>query len=126
MIQMDIFLCNKMSEKGGWFYSSVRHIFNQRLVFQWLREPIEDIIMNESFTGLPRMLVYVGGVEIFRSMIELFTERARQDGVEVQLEVGEGRSHDYIMVPQICLDKEILEAHEKMSAFMARNPDQQE
>ncbi|KAG0055391.1 hypothetical protein BGZ83_008783 [Gryganskiella cystojenkinii] len=91
-----------------------------------LSSPYYSPLNAASLAGLPRMLVYVGGEEIFRPSIELFAERARRDGVEVELEVGIGRSHDYIMVPQICLDKEILAAHLQMSAFMARDLDQEE
>jgi len=84
----------------------------------YLSSPHYSPLNATSLAGLPPTLVFVGGVEIFRLPTEIFVERARRDGVQITLEVGEGRSHDYLMVPQICPYKEISAGHEKIAAFM--------
>ncbi|GJJ71556.1 hypothetical protein EMPS_03906 [Entomortierella parvispora] len=86
---------------------------------EYLNSPHYSPLNATTLAGLPPTLVFVGGVEIFRQPIETFVERAQRDGVEITLEVGVGRSHDSLMVPQICPYKDISAGHEKIAAFMS-------
>ncbi|KAG0344624.1 hypothetical protein BG004_004296 [Podila humilis] len=72
--------------------------------------------------GLPPMLVFVGSIEHLRPSIDMLVDKARADGVEgVEYVIGEGRSHVYIMVPQISLEEDIDRAHWIIGKFIKQN-----
>jgi epsilon-lactone hydrolase len=51
--------------------------------------------------GLPPLLLQVGSYEVLRSDVERFSERARQAGVQVSLEVWTGMQHEWQFTARI-------------------------
>jgi epsilon-lactone hydrolase len=51
--------------------------------------------------GLPPLLLQVGSYEVLRSDVERFAEKARQDGVQVALEVWPGMQHEWQFTARI-------------------------
>ncbi|KAF9197161.1 hypothetical protein BGZ49_002557, partial [Haplosporangium sp. Z 27] len=72
-----------------------------------------------SLAGLPHMLVFVGGVETLRPSIEKFIEKARSDGLDLEVHVKDGMAHDYALVQDVSGPKIIKEANEIIGKFMA-------
>ncbi|KAG0367165.1 alpha/beta hydrolase fold-domain-containing protein [Gamsiella multidivaricata] len=73
-----------------------------------------------SLTGLPPMLIFIGGVEILRPSIEQFVDRARNEGVDVKSVLGEGRSHNYFLLDDISTKQDREEALREMGEFVLR------
>ncbi|KAG0010437.1 hypothetical protein BGZ80_001479 [Entomortierella chlamydospora] len=73
-----------------------------------------------SFAGMPRMLVFVGGVETLRPSIETFLEKAKADGVELEVHIKDGMAHDYALVGDASGPKYIKEANETIGNFVAQ------
>ena len=65
------------------------------------------------------MLLFTGGVEILRPSIEQFVERARGDGVEVKMVVGEGRSHNYMLLNDISTSQDREESYLTIGEFLS-------
>lgn len=66
------------------------------------------------------MLVFIGGVEILRPSIEQFVERARTEGaVDVKTVVGEGRSHNYMLLNDISTKQDREESYLEIGEFLA-------
>jgi epsilon-lactone hydrolase len=51
--------------------------------------------------GLPPLLLQVGSYEVLRSDVERFAEKARQEGVQVSLEVWPGMQHEWQFTARI-------------------------
>ncbi|KAF9356445.1 hypothetical protein BGX26_005253 [Mortierella sp. AD094] len=77
-----------------------------------------------SLAGMPRMLVFVGGVETLRPSIETFVEKAKADGVELEVHIKDGMGHDYALVEDISGPKYLKEANEIIGKFVAQIRDQ--
>lgn len=67
--------------------------------------------------GLPPMLIQTGSNDTLRSDAESLAERAREAGVDVELEVADGLWHDYHVHAGML--READEAVERLGAFLA-------
>ncbi|KAG0330844.1 hypothetical protein BG004_001957 [Podila humilis] len=77
-------------------------------------------IQAPTLLGMPRMLIFIGGVEILRPSIEGFIFKARAEGVEIEYEVAEGQAHDYCLIEEICGPKIKRAAEAKIGRFVAQ------
>lgn len=69
---------------------------------------------------MPRMQIFIGGVETLRPSIERFIVKATAEGVEIESHLKEGKSHDYPLIEEISGAKVVREAHELIAKFIAR------
>ncbi|KAG0216743.1 hypothetical protein BGX31_000494 [Mortierella sp. GBA43] len=76
-------------------------------------------ISAPTLAGMPRMLVFVGGVETLRPSIERFVEKATADGVDLEVHLKEGQAHDYALLPDIAGHKNVAEATQIIGRFVA-------
>lgn len=82
--------------------------------------PYASPIRALTLTGMPKMLIMVGGVESLRPSIESFAAKAQAEDVDVQLVVKDGRAHDYALIEEISGPKVIREAEEIIGHFVAK------
>ncbi|KAF9972099.1 hypothetical protein BGZ73_004816 [Actinomortierella ambigua] len=96
----------------------------QRIYTQGLAKvrtsPYASPISAPSVAGLPKMLIYIGGVESLRPSIERFVKKAVADGVDVTVEFKEGQAHDYALIQEISSRKIIEESDLVMANFVAK------
>ncbi|KAF9082399.1 hypothetical protein BGX27_004543 [Mortierella sp. AM989] len=69
---------------------------------------------------MPRMLIFIGGVETLRPSIEGFVEKATAEGVELEVHTKDGMAHDYALLEDISGPKVLKEANEIIGKFMAQ------
>ncbi|KAF9356799.1 hypothetical protein BGX26_004713 [Mortierella sp. AD094] len=81
-------------------------------------------IRAATLAGLPRMLIFIGGVETLRPSIERFVEKAAADGVQLEVHTKEGMAHDYALLKDISSTKIFNEANEIVGNFMAKIRDE--
>ncbi|KAG0374242.1 hypothetical protein BGX24_010648 [Mortierella sp. AD032] len=86
--------------------------------------PYASPIQAATLAGLPRMQIFIGGVETLRPSIERFIVKARAEGVEVEEHLKEGKSHDYALIQEISGSKVVREAQELIGKFVARVRDE--
>jgi acetyl esterase/lipase len=67
------------------------------------REP-RAFPIEAKLTGLPALLVQVGGAELLRDQVLCFAERARDAGVELRLELAPDMFHDWQLQAQLLPD----------------------
>ena len=80
-----------------------------------VRDPLASPVFAD-YTGLPPLLIQVGQHEIIRDDSTRVADKAREDGVDVTLEVWEGMFH--VFQSHEPLLPEAREAVEHMAAFM--------
>ncbi|KAF9585167.1 hypothetical protein BGW38_003630 [Lunasporangiospora selenospora] len=85
-----------------------------------LTDPYVSPVLAPTLKGLPKMLVYIGGVETLRPSIDRFVAKARKDGVEVQEVMKEGQAHIYFLVDEICSQENVNEAVDILTEFVAK------
>lgn len=76
-------------------------------------------ISAASLSGMPRMLIFVGGVETLRPSIERFVEKAKAEGVDLEVHLKEGKAHDYALIRDIAGSKAVTEANQIIGTFVA-------
>ncbi|KAF8940584.1 hypothetical protein BGZ58_005742 [Dissophora ornata] len=79
--------------------------------------PYTSPCSGPSVSGLPPMLVFIGGVEILRPSLERFVKRVQGEGGEVRAIIAEGRSHNYFLLDDISTKQDREEAYREMSEF---------
>ncbi|KAI1316121.1 hypothetical protein EDD11_010435 [Mortierella claussenii] len=77
-------------------------------------------ISAPSLAGLPRMLIFVGGVETLRPSIEAFAEKANAEGLDLEVHIKPGKVHDYALIPDVAGYAVVKEANELIGKFVAR------
>ncbi|KAF9341594.1 Alpha/Beta hydrolase protein [Linnemannia elongata] len=82
--------------------------------------PYASPIQSATLAGMPRMQIFIGGVETLRPSIERFIVKATAEGVEIETHLKEGKSHDYPLIEEISGAKVVREAHELIAKFVAR------
>ncbi|KAG0054880.1 hypothetical protein BGZ83_010218 [Gryganskiella cystojenkinii] len=82
--------------------------------------PYAAPIRAPTLEGMPKMLIFAGGIETLRPSIEGFVIKAKSEGVDVDLIVKEGRAHDYALIEEISGPKVIHEAEQLIGQFVAR------
>ncbi|KAI7821384.1 Alpha/Beta hydrolase protein [Gamsiella multidivaricata] len=85
--------------------------------------PYAAPIRAQTLAGMPRMLVFIGGIETLRPSIERFVEKATAEGVDLEVHLAEGRSHDYALIEEISGRKIVREADETVARFVASTRD---
>ncbi|KAF9134634.1 hypothetical protein BGW39_006399 [Mortierella sp. 14UC] len=86
--------------------------------------PYASPIQAATLSGMPRMQIFIGGVETLRPSIERFIIKARAEGVEVEEHLKEGKAHDYPLIEEISGRKVVREAQELIGKFVARVRDE--
>lgn len=81
--------------------------------------PYASPIRAVSLTGMPKMLVFIGGVETLRPSIVRFVEKAVAEGVNVESHLKEGMPHDYALIEEIAGRKTVREADQIIGQFVA-------
>jgi len=81
--------------------------------------PYASPIRASSLTGMPKMLVFAGGVETLRPSIESFVAKAKAEDVDVELVVKDGRAHDYALIEEISGPTVIREVEVKIGQFVS-------
>lgn len=85
-----------------------------------LNSPYTSPFNSPTLQGLPPMLVFIGGVEVLRPSIEQFVERARTEGgLDVKTVVGEGRSHNYMLLNDISTKQDREESYLEIGEFLS-------
>ncbi|KAF9546399.1 hypothetical protein EC957_009748 [Mortierella hygrophila] len=82
--------------------------------------PYASPIQVATLAGMPRMQIFIGGVETLRPSIERFITKATAEGVEVESHLKEGKAHDYPLIEEISGAKVVRESHELVAKFVAR------
>ncbi|KAG0340405.1 hypothetical protein BG000_012053 [Podila horticola] len=82
--------------------------------------PYASPIQVPTLAGMPRMLIFIGGVEVLRPSIESFVVKARAEGVHVETELREGQAHDYCLIEEISGVKVKRESEAKIGRFVAQ------
>ncbi|KAG0304665.1 hypothetical protein BGZ99_002326, partial [Dissophora globulifera] len=85
-----------------------------------MTSPYASPIGAPSLTGMPPMLIFIGGAETLRSSIEEFIQKATADGVDVQYEVKEGKVHDYALIEEIAGAKAVREVTHSIGRFVTQ------
>ncbi|KAG0286378.1 hypothetical protein BGZ98_005119, partial [Dissophora globulifera] len=85
-----------------------------------MTSPYASPISAPTLRGMPRMLIFIGGVETLRPSIEDFIQKATADGVDVQYEIKEGKVHDYALIDEIAGVKVVREATQTIGRFVAQ------
>jgi acetyl esterase/lipase len=70
------------------------------------------------------MLIFIGGVETLRPSIERFVEKAKAEGVDLQVHLKEGKAHDYALIRDIAGSQAVTEANQIIGRFVAGVRDQ--
>lgn len=73
-----------------------------------------------TLAGLPPMLVYIGGGEIFRPSIEEFVKRAQADGVDCQVELKEDRCHCWFQNNLASTEEDRRAATSTLASFLKK------
>ncbi|KAF9202197.1 hypothetical protein BGZ49_007610 [Haplosporangium sp. Z 27] len=81
-------------------------------------------ICAATLEGMPRMLIFIGGVEMLRPSIERFIEKAVAEGVKIEFYIKDGMAHDYALIEDISSPKIVKEADEIIGKFIASIRDQ--
>ncbi|KAK3809151.1 MAG: alpha/beta hydrolase fold-domain-containing protein [Benniella sp.] len=81
-------------------------------------------ISAPSLSGMPRMLIFIGGVETLRPSIERFVEKAKAEGVDLEVHLKEGKAHDYALIRDIAGSQAVTEANQIIGRFVAGVRDQ--
>ncbi|KAG0053448.1 hypothetical protein BGZ83_001053 [Gryganskiella cystojenkinii] len=84
-----------------------------------LESPFAAPLKATSLAGLPPMLVYIGGSEIFRPAIEEFVRRVRSDGVPCQVELKEERCHCWFQNALTSTEADREEATTALALFLS-------
>ncbi|KAG0315751.1 hypothetical protein BGZ99_007281, partial [Dissophora globulifera] len=85
-----------------------------------LTSPYVSPIGAPTLKGMPRMMIFIGGVETLRPSIEDFIQKATADGVDVQYEVKQGKVHDYALIEEVAGAKTVQEATQSIGRFVAQ------
>ncbi|KAF9387072.1 hypothetical protein CPC16_007252 [Podila verticillata] len=86
----------------------------------YMEAPYASPIQVPTLAGMPRMLIFIGGVETLRPSIESFVAKARAEGVHVETELKEGQAHDYCLIEEISGAKVKRESEAKIGRFVAQ------
>ncbi|KAF9403087.1 hypothetical protein BGX21_007098 [Mortierella sp. AD011] len=81
-------------------------------------------IRAATLAGLPRMLIFIGGVETLKPSIDGFVEKAITDGVQVEAHMKSGMPHDYALVENVSSAKIVREVDEIVGKFIANINDE--
>ncbi|KAF9106207.1 hypothetical protein BGX27_009267 [Mortierella sp. AM989] len=79
-----------------------------------------------TLSGLPPMLVYIGGVEILRPSIEKFVVKAKNDGGDIQVVLKEGRGHVWFLIEPASTEQDREESVASVTNFLASIYDKQQ
>ncbi|KAG0286278.1 hypothetical protein BGZ98_005152, partial [Dissophora globulifera] len=90
-----------------------------------LTSPYVSPIGAPTLKGMPRMMIFIGGVETLRPSIEDFIQKATADGVDVQYEVKQGKVHDYALIEEVAGAKTVQEATQSIGRFVAQIQERQ-
>ncbi|KAF8923436.1 hypothetical protein BGZ58_002955 [Dissophora ornata] len=77
-------------------------------------------ILASTLVGLPKMLIFIGGLETLRLSIENFVEKATAEGLDLEVHLKEGQVHDYALVEDISGPKIVAEANQIVGKFVAQ------
>ncbi|KAF9933850.1 hypothetical protein FBU30_004246 [Linnemannia zychae] len=86
--------------------------------------PYASPIQAATLAGMPRMQIFIGGVETLRPSIERFITKARAEGVEIEEHLKEGMAHDYVLIEEIAGGKAVREGYDQIASFVARIRDE--
>ncbi|KAF9955169.1 hypothetical protein BGZ72_003976 [Mortierella alpina] len=81
-------------------------------------------IRAPTLAGMPRMLIFIGGVEMLRPSIESFVFKATAEGVDVTTILKENQAHDYALIEEIAGRKNVHEADTAIGKFVAHIRDE--
>ncbi|KAF9576711.1 hypothetical protein EC968_005484 [Mortierella alpina] len=81
-------------------------------------------IRAPTLAGMPRMLIFVGGVETLRPSIESFVFKATADGVDATTILKENQAHAYPLIEEIAGRRNVQEADAAIGKFVATIRDQ--
>ncbi|KAF9094608.1 hypothetical protein BGX23_001862 [Mortierella sp. AD031] len=109
-----------ISNSGGHLF--VEAYTHNQAKFQ--TSPYASPIQATTLAGMPRMQIFIGGVETLRPSIERFIVKATAEGVEIETHLKEGKAHDYCLIEEISGPKVLREAHEAIAKFVARIRDE--
>lgn len=87
----------------------------------YMPEPTPDWrlspLLAPSLKGLPPACLLIGGYDIFRDEGLAYTDRLREDGVEVDATVFQGVPHYFSTIPAL---PKAVEYHEKVISFIKK------
>ncbi|KAG0208156.1 hypothetical protein BGX28_000771 [Mortierella sp. GBA30] len=81
-------------------------------------------IQAPTLAGMPRMLIFIGGVETLRLSIEGFVTKAIAEGVDVTAILKDNHAHDYALIQEIAGTKVVREAEAAIGKFVAKIRDE--
>ncbi|KAF9934624.1 hypothetical protein BGZ65_003662, partial [Modicella reniformis] len=105
-----------ISNRGGLIYTEA---YTQNMAKVRL-SPYCSPISADTLSGMPPMLIFIGGVETLRSSIERFVEKASAEGVDLEVHLKEGQAHDYALIKEIAGPKLVAEADQIIAKFVAQ------
>ncbi|KAF9896132.1 hypothetical protein BX616_008072 [Lobosporangium transversale] len=106
------YICNH----GGRIFSEA---YTQNLA-KVQTSPYASPIRTPTLAGMPRMQIFIGGVETLRPSIEAFVEKATAEGIDLEVHMKPGKAHDYAIIPDIAGEKTVAEATQQIATFIAR------
>ncbi|GJJ74026.1 hypothetical protein EMPS_06384 [Entomortierella parvispora] len=87
-------------------------------VAELIENPSVCPLKASTLAGLPPMLVYIGGAEIFRPSIEEFVKRVQAEGVECQVELKEDRCHCWFQNNLASTEEDRQQAIAALASFL--------
>ncbi|KAG0332573.1 hypothetical protein BG004_001192 [Podila humilis] len=85
-----------------------------------LASPYYSPFNASSLSGLPPMLVFFGGLELFRPSIERFVDKSRADNCSIKAVLVEARAHCWFLSPPISTPQDRLDVIEACVHFLAK------